>query len=119
MKKLVVILGIACAAQLAAAGSIASTHPLAKGTVALTNTQVNSVWIPVAVLVSFPTPNTGSFQVWRSSQAHSYLLDSCTFTNVSTVIWEPNVNFPFTLGEALVIRSSITNGFVQVIRKGE
>jgi len=47
------------------------------------------------------------------------MLANCTFSNVSSVVWVPDAKYPFGLGEALVIRSSVTNGIVQVIRRGD
>ena len=101
------------------AGGWTATYSLVDGTVGLTNTQANSSWVPVSVMLKFTSAGSGTAEVWRVSQDYSFMLANCTFSNVTTVVWVPDTDYPFTLGEALVIRSSLTNGIVQVIRKGD
>ena len=119
MKRLIVVLLMAATASAAWAGGWSGTYSLAGGTVGVTNTQANSSWVPVSVMLKFTSPGTGTVEVVRVSQEHSFILANCVFTNVTTVVWVPDAQYPFGLGEALVIRSSLTNGIVQVIRKGD
>jgi hypothetical protein len=119
MKRLMLVLCVAVVAGSVWAGGWSGTYSLAGGEVGVTNTQANSSWVPVAVLMAYTTPGTGTAEVWRVSGGVSYRLASNAFTNMTTVVWVPDAAYPFGLGEALVIRSSVTNGVVQVIRKGE
>ena len=119
MKRLMLVLCVAVVAGAVCAGGWSGTYSLAGGEVGVTNTQANSSWVPVAVLMAFTTPGTGAAEVWRVSGEYSFRLANCVFTNMTTVVWVPDAQYPFGMGEALVIRSSVTNGVVQVIRKGE
>jgi hypothetical protein len=119
MKRLMLVLLMALTAGAAWAGGWSGTYSLAGGTVGLTNTQANSSWVPVSVMLRFAGPGSGTAEVWRVSQDYSFILANCVFSNVTTVVWVPDAQFPFGLGEALVIRSTVTNGIVQVIRKGD
>ena len=119
MKRLILVLVMVAAAGAAWAGGWTATYSLAGGAVGLTNTQVNSSWVPISVMLKFNAAGSGTAEVWRVSQEHSFMLANCAFTNASTVVWVPDAQYPFGLGEALVIRSSLTNGIVQVIRKGD
>ena len=121
MKRILfVAIMILTACRLAAlAGGWSQTFSLTPGLVALTNSQDNSVWTPVAVMLNFTAPRSGTAEVWRVSQEHSFMLANCAFTNVSTVVWVPDAPYPFNPGEVLILRSSVTNGIVQVIRKGD
>ena len=102
----------------AAAQGYAKTFSMAGGSVVVSNDQANSSWVPVSVLLSYRSAATGTAEVWRVSQDFSFQLAMCTFTNVTSVVWVPDVEYPFSFGDALLIRSSATNGAVQVIRKG-
>ena len=119
MKRLIFGLWVALAAGVVLAGGWSVTYALGGGTVALTNTQVNSSWIPVSVMLKFSGAGSGTVEVCRVSQEYVFTLASCVFSNAATVLWVPDAQYPFGLGEALVIRSSVTNGIVQVIRKGD
>jgi hypothetical protein len=119
MKQLMLVLCVAVVAGAVWAGGWSGTYSLAGGEVGVTNTQANSSWVPVAVLMAFTAPGTGAAEVWRVSGEYSFRLANCVFTNMTTVVWVPDAAYPFGVGEALVIRSSVTNGVVQVIRKGE
>ena len=118
MKRLIVVLAVAIAAHAAWAGGWTSTYSLTGGTVGVTNTQANSSWAPVSVMLTFNQASSGTAEVRRVSQGYSFLLANCAFSNVSTVVWVPDAEFVFTLGDALEIRSTVTGGVVQVIRKG-
>ena len=118
MKQLIAILAIACAAQLALAGGIASTHSLASGTVAITNAQANSSWSPVAALFHYPALSSGTVELWRVSQGHPYQFASCPFTAASNLVWLADADIPFGKGDVWIARSSVTNGVAQLIRKG-
>ena len=119
MERLLMGLFLVAVAGATWAGGWSGTYSLAGGTVGLTNTQANTSWVPVAVLLAFTEPGSGTTEVWRVSQEHSFRLASCVFTNMTTVVWVPDAQYPFEVGEALVISSSVTNGVVQIIRKGE
>ena len=119
MKRVLIVLLMAGVASGAMAGGWSGTYSLGGGTVGLTNTQANSSWVPVSVMLKFTSPGTGTVEVLRVSQGQSFALANCAFTNVSTVVWVPDAAYPFGLGETLVIRSSVTNGIAQVIRKGD
>ncbi|MCX6996326.1 MAG: hypothetical protein NTV49_04405, partial [Kiritimatiellaeota bacterium] len=115
----VVMLSLLVMASGAWAEGWSETYSLAGGMVGVTNSQANSSWVPVSVMWKFPSPFTGTAEVWRVSQTESYLLSRCNFRNATTVVWVPDVHYPFGPGETLVLRSSVTNGVVQVIRKGD
>jgi hypothetical protein len=119
MKRMILVLWMALAASAALAGGWTATYSIGSGAVGLTNTQANSSWVPVSVMLKFTTAGSGTAEVWRVSQEQSFMLANCVFSNVATVVWVPDAQYPFGLGEALVIRSSLTNGIVQVIRKGD
>ena len=100
-------------------GGWSTTCTLVGGGVAVTNQQSNSTWTPVSVLFQFAAAAGGTAEVSRVSQGHTFVLATCAFTNVASIVWVPDADFPFAYGEALVIRCSATNGILQVIRKGE
>jgi hypothetical protein len=56
--------------------------------------------------------------VRRASQGNSFLLGSYAISNGTSAVWVPEAEYPFAAGEALQITSSVTNGSVQVIRRG-
>ena len=112
-----VLLATGCVAV--AGGGWATTHPLAGGTVALTNRQVNMVWSPVAVLWKFNAATNAAVTVERVSQSNTFLLGSASVSNATSTVWVPETDYPFALGDVLRVTSSTTNGAVQVIRKGE
>ena len=118
MKKLIFGLLVAAAGAVFA-GGWSATYSLSGGTVALSNTQANSSWVPVAVLLKLGAAGSGTVEVSRVSQSHSYTLTSCVFSNASTVVWVPEAAYCFGLGDALVVQSSATNAVVQIIRKGD
>jgi len=111
------ILAAGCAAW--AGGGWSSTHPLTGGSVALTNTQANSAWTAAAVLWRFNTVTNATVAVERTSQGNTYTLGSVSVTNALSAVWVPAAEYSFALGDVLRVRSSVTNGQVQVIRRGE
>ena len=102
-----------------AGGGVATTHPLAGGTVALTNRQVNLVWAPVAVLWKFNAATNAAVGVERVSQGNTFVLGAASMSNATSAVWVPEADYPFALGDVLRLTSTTTNGQVQVIRKGE
>ena len=96
----------------------AQTYPLNGVTVAVTNQQANSVWMPEVVLWKFAAATNAALTVSRVSQGNTYLIGSLTATNVSTVVWIPEADYPFEYGDVLQLTSTVTNGRVQIIRKG-
>ena len=117
------VLGVAAGiwvwAGLALAGGIATSHRLESGVVALTNTQANSSWVPVAALVRFDAGTNGTMVVKRISQGNSFILGSCTFDHTTNLVWVADLAISFGFGDALVIESTATNGVVQVMRRSE
>ncbi|MEI6168526.1 MAG: hypothetical protein WCS52_15190 [bacterium] len=112
------ILGLFLVAGVAYAAPWAQTYPLSGSTVAVTNQQANSMWIPEVVLWKFTTATNAALTVSRLSQGNTYLIGSLSVTNASTVVWIPEADFPFEYGDALQLSSTVTNGQVQIIRKG-
>jgi len=119
MKRLILVLLMAALAGAVFAGGWTATYSLGGGTVGVTNTQANSSWVPVSVMLKFAAAGSGTVEVCRVSQAYEFTVASCVFSNMTTVLWVPEAAYPFGFGEALVIRSSATNGIVQIIRKGD
>ncbi len=118
MKNLFTILGILAVAGVVYAAPWAQTYSLQGATVAVTNQQINSVWMPEVVLWKFAAATNAALTVSRVSQGNSYLIGSLTVTNVGTVVWISEADYPFEYGDALQLTSTVTNGQVQVIRKG-
>jgi hypothetical protein len=106
-------------APCASAAGIASTHSLNSGTVELANTQKRSSWVPVALLFRFDDPATGTITVERRTGLTAFLLTSCAVSNNQHAVWVPEAAIPFNENESLFITSTITNGTVEIIRKGE
>ena len=100
------------------AGGFAHTFGLGGGTVAVTNSQANSSWVPLSVMLRYAAPGTGTAEVRRESQGHAFVLAATGFTNATTLVWVPSIQYPFGYGDVLVIESSVTNGVVQVLRRG-
>jgi hypothetical protein len=98
---------------------MASSYRLDRGVVAVTNSQVNSSWVTVAVLVRFDTAATGMVAVTRESQGASYTLGACSFAGATNLVWVADGEYAFGYGDVLVVESTATNGVVQVMRKGE
>ncbi len=101
------------------AAGLSSIHSLEGGTVSLTNTQKHSSWVPVALLFRFDAPATGTITVERRTGSTVFLLTSCTVSNNQHAVWVPEAAVPFNENESLFITSTITNGTVEIIRKGE
>ena len=99
------------------AGGSAASFRLDGGGVAITNTQANSSWAPVAVLVKFDAPATGTLTVRRQSQGNTYTLGSCTFAGATNLVWVADCEYPFGFGDVLSVSSTATNGVAQVLRK--
>jgi len=117
-RNILTILGVLMAAGVAYAVPWAQTYPLNGVTVAVTNQQANSVWMPEVVLWKFKAATNAVLTVSRVSQGNTYLIGSLTVTNASTVVWIPEADFPFEYGDALQMTSTVTNGQIQIIRKG-
>jgi len=101
------------------AGGSANSYRLDCGAVAVTNTQANSSWVPVAVLVKFDAPATGSAAVLRISQGVTYTLGICSFAGASNVVWVSDCAYPFGCGDVLLVSCTATNGTVQILVRGE
>ena len=119
MRRWILAIWLMVIVRTAWAGGWTVTYPLAGGVVALTNAQANSSWVPVSVMLNFAGPSSGTAEVWRVCQAQSFILANCTFSNVANVVWVPDAQYPFGCGDALVVRSSVTNGVAQIIRRGD
>jgi hypothetical protein len=118
MKNLFTILGILAVAGVVYAAPWAQTYQLGGSTVSVTNQQFNTVWMPEVVLWKFAAATNATLTVSRVSQGNTYLIGSLSVTNASTVVWIPEADFPFEYGDALQLSSTVTNGQVQIIRKG-
>jgi hypothetical protein len=118
MKNLFAILGMLVVAGAVYAAPWAQTYPLNDASIAVTNQQINSVWMPEVVLWKFAAVTNAALTVSRVSQGNTYLIGSLSVTNASTVVWIPEADFPFEYGDALQLGSTVTNGQVQIIRKG-
>jgi hypothetical protein len=94
-------------------------HVLVDGEVSVTNTQKNSAWVPVAVMVRFEEPTSGQIKVIRENNGRRYTLGICVFTDAVSVVWVPDTAYSFTKGDTLWVESNIPEGVVQLIRKGE
>ena len=118
MRRSVLMIGAMLIAAVVCAAPWAETYPLRGTTVAVTNGQANSVWMPVAVLWKFAPATNAVVTVTRISQGNSFELGTLSVTNAKTVIWIPEVEYPFEYGDVLQVSSTETNSQVQVIRKG-
>ncbi len=112
------IFGVLILAGAVYAAPWAQTFPLRGPTVAVTNQQVNTVWMPEVVLWKFATATNAALTVSRVSQGNTYLIGSLSATNASTVVWISEADYPFEYGDSLQLTSTVTNGQVQIIRKG-
>ena len=101
------------------AGGFASSYRLASGGVALTNEQANSTWVPVAVLWRFDVATNAAITVERVSQGNAFVLGAASVSNATCAVWVPEAEYPFAVGDVLRILCTVTNGVVQVIRKGD
>ena len=121
MKRVLFVTGLLAAglATAALAGGYAVTRSLAGGTVAVTNAQANSVWSPVAVLLAYRTPATGTVAVARVSGGAEYALGSHAAAGATGLVWVADAAYPFAAGDVLVVRSPQTNGTAQVVLRGE
>ena len=106
-------------ALMAGAQGFSHSFRLSEGSVVLSNSQANSSWTPVSVMIAYAGPSSGTVAVWRVSQGSWFNLATCAFTNVTTVVWTPDLAYVFSYGDALRILSSETNGVAQVIRRGD
>lgn len=95
----------------------AKTYSLSARTIAVTNDQANSIWMPTAILWSFPTATTATVTIARTSQENTYLLGQVTVSNSCGVIWVSEADYPFELGDVLAVTSTETNGVVEIVRK--
>jgi hypothetical protein len=117
MKRAVVMALLLPSAALA--GGDAVSRRFAGGVVALTNSQANSSWATVAVLVRFDAASTGTATVRRESQGASFVLGTCGYAGATNVVWVADRDYSFGFGDVLVIESTATNGVVQVMRKAD
>lgn len=101
------------------AGGYSSSHRLDGGVVAVTNSQANSSWAVVAVLVKYDAANNGILAVRRVSEGNTYTLATRDFTGASNLVWVAEAAYVFGFGDVLMIESTATNGVVQVMRKSE
>jgi hypothetical protein len=106
-------------APCANAAGMSSIYSLESGSIALTNTQKNSSWVPVALLFRFDAPATGTITVERLTGSTTFLLTSCTISNNQQAVWIPESAVPFNQNDVLNITSTITNATVEIIRKAD
>ncbi|MEI7881694.1 MAG: hypothetical protein WCI95_12550 [bacterium] len=117
-RNILTILGLLMVVGVVYAAPWAQTYPLNGSMIMLTNQQPNSVWIPVTVLWKFSTGTNAALTVSRVSQGNTFLIGNLPVTNASTVIWVPEVEYPFEFGDVLQLTSTVPNVQVQIIRKG-
>ncbi|MFA7257396.1 MAG: hypothetical protein WC047_07485 [Kiritimatiellales bacterium] len=120
--KSIAFFAVLCAmlhASCANAAGLSSVHSLESGAVAITNTQKNSSWVPVALLFRFDAPATGTITVERITGSTAFLLTSCAVSNNQHAVWIPESAVPFNQNDALSITSTITNATVEIIRKAD
>ncbi len=96
----------------------ATTYALTNGTATVSNSQANSTWTPLAVLWKFSATTNTQLTVYRQSQGVTFVLSQFEASNTASVVWVPEAAYPFAFGDALLLTSSVSNGQVQVIRKG-
>jgi hypothetical protein len=101
------------------ATGMSTIHSLESGTVSITNTQKNSSWVPVALLFRFDAPASGTITIERLTGSTAFLLTSCTLSNNQHAVWIPEAAIAFNENDSLFITSTITNGTVEIIRKGD
>ena len=101
------------------AGGFSTTHSLNTGTVELANSQKRSSWVPVALLFRFTAPTSGAINIERRTGSTAFLLTGCTLSNNQHAVWVPEADIPFNENDSLLVTSTITNGTVEIIRKGE
>jgi hypothetical protein len=119
MRRLILGLLVVLTASAALAGGWCSTYSLASGSVDVTNTQANSSWVPVAVLLKFDAVTNSVMTVQRVSQSNTFVLGSANVSNVTSTVWTPEADYPFSFGDVLRVTSTATNGQVQIIRRAE
>jgi len=101
------------------AAGITSQHSLASGSVSITNTQKNSAWYPVAILFRFDTPATGTITVTRQTDGTTFQLTTVDLSDNLYAVWILEAPITFNLNDVLGITSTVTDGTVEIIRKGE
>lgn len=104
---------------LPAAEGFTHTYGLGNGTVAVSNSQANSSWVAVAVMLQYAGPSSGTAHVSRVSQSVRVMLGWCAFSNVTSLVWVPESSYSFSYGDALVVSTTVTNGVLQVTRRGD
>lgn len=96
---------------------MSSIHALATGSVAVTNTQKNASWVPVAVLCRFDAPTTGTVTITRTTAETVFQLATVELSGNQSAIWIPEAAYPFNVDDVLTVTSTATNGTVEIIRK--
>ncbi len=113
------VLGLCLLPMLGFARGWTTVHELVDGETTVTNTQRNSAWVPVAVMIRFEEPTSGQIKVIRERGGERYTLGICVFVDAISVVWVPDAPYSFTLGDTLVVESNLPEGTIQLIRKGE
>ena len=114
----VLLVAVALAGVVWAEG-YSQTFGLGDGNVVVSNSQANSSWVTVSVAIRYDVSSTGTAEVRRVSQGVNTVLGWCTFTNVTSLVWVPDSSYSFGYGDALVIKTSVSNGVLQVTRRGD
>jgi len=96
---------------------MSSIHALASGTVSISNTQKNASWVPVAVLLRFEAPVTGTVTVTRETGGNSFQLATVDLSDNQSAIWVPEADYRFNVNDVLTVTSTANNGSVEIIRK--
>ena len=99
----------------ALAGQITRTGSTSGGSFSVTNSVSNVQYAPVAALITFAAPATGTVKVERVSASNTFELSRHTFTNERSLIWLPDFKCGFAHQEVLRVSFPPSNGAVQVI----
>lgn len=96
-----------------------TVHTLVEGEAVIANTQANSSWYVVSLLVAFEEPTTGEIKVYRIRDGVRHTLGLVVFENAVSVVWAPEAKFSFRQGEKLLVETSFEAGVIQLIRRGD
>jgi len=113
---LVLLMGLGAAVR---AQGWSSVHDLVDGRAVVENTQANSSWYVVSLLVAFEEATTGEIKVYRERDGVRHTLGIVVFENAVSVVWAPEAKFSFRRGETLVVVTSFEAGEVHLIRRGD
>ncbi len=103
----------------ASAAGLSSIHSLESGSIALTNTQKHSSWVPVALLFRFDAPASGTITVERRTGSTTFQLTTVELSDNQYAVWLPEASIPFNLNDVLLITTPALPGTAEIIRKAD